>query len=52
MDGGRGAPTGGAGKPTMVSRFGRSLPGMILGLKLGAVGTGARFLMLAIGVLV
>lgn len=49
---GRGAPTGGAGKPTMVSRFGRSLPGMMLGLRLGAVGARAKFLMLAIGVLV
>jgi hypothetical protein len=48
--GGRGDPTGGAGKPTMVSRFGRSLPGMT-GRKLGAGTTGARFLMLAIGVL-
>jgi hypothetical protein len=36
----------------MVSRFRRSLPGMMLGLRLGAVGAGARFLMLAIGVFV
>jgi hypothetical protein len=52
IEGGRGAPTGGAGKPTMVSRFGRSFPGMMLGLKLGAVGAFAKFLILAIGVLV
>jgi hypothetical protein len=53
-DGGRGAPVGGAGKPNIVSRFGRSLlfAGMMLGRKLGAVVTGARFLMLAIGVFV
>lgn len=52
IEGGRGEPTGGAGKPTMVSRFGRSLPGMMLGLRLRAVGAGAKFLMLAIGVFV